>query len=109
MTALASRPTCRIASRSSTHLVAVVALAAVLLGPARAPGQTNYTWTQPTSGTSANWSAGPWSPGTPASGTGTLLNFNVFSGRSAYTFTNDLGPFTVNGIALNDWSTNLLT
>jgi autotransporter-associated beta strand protein len=85
-----------------------VAVVAAALSAGRADAQT-YAWTQPDSGTSANWSAGPWSPGTPVSGTSTVLEFNAFGGAGAYTFTNDIGAFTLNGMNLNNWGTNLLT
>ena len=52
---------------------------------------------------------GPWTPAVPTSGTSTTLTFNVLSGSGAYTFTNDIGPFTVNGLTFNSGSTNLLT
>ncbi len=68
-----------------------------------------YSWTQPLTGSTSNWSTGPWTPSTPISGTTTVLNFNVLAGSSAYTFTNDIGAFTVNGINLNNFSTGLLT
>src|SRR4051812_13800290 len=61
-------------------------------GPAAA--QT-YTWTQPASGTSGNWSAGAWAPAVPVSGTTTALAFDVYGGQSSYSFTNDVGPLTI--------------
>ena len=97
--------TSRPGTTTSRLAVAVAALLAAA-GPAAAQ---SYTWTQPSAGTAANWSAGPWAPGAPTSGTTTVLRFNVFSGRGAYTFTDDLGAFTLNGLIVNDWGANLLT
>ncbi|HEY2783544.1 MAG TPA: autotransporter-associated beta strand repeat-containing protein [Fimbriiglobus sp.] len=89
-----------------TGFVVLVGLIVAASSP-RAAAQ--YTWTQPLTGTTGNWSTGPWSPGVPTSGTTTVLNFNVLAGSSAYTFTNDIGAFTVNGLNLNNFSTNDLT
>jgi autotransporter-associated beta strand protein len=75
-------------------------LVALLVGPAAADAQT-FSWTQPPTGTSANWTTGPWSPGPPTSSTTTILEFNTYAGSGAFTFTNNVGPFTVNGINLN--------
>jgi autotransporter-associated beta strand protein len=92
---------------SLVRLTAAVVAAALVAG--RADAQTTYSWTQPGTGTAANWSAGPWSPGTPVSGTGTVLEFDALFGSGDYTFTNNLGAFTLNGMALNNWGASTLT
>jgi fibronectin-binding autotransporter adhesin len=89
------------------RIAAAVVVAALAAG--RADAQTTYSWTQPGTGTATSWSLGPWSPGTPVSGTGTVLDFAALFGSGDYTFTNNLGAFTLNGMVLNNWGANTLT
>src|SRR5262245_48189831 len=85
-------------------------VAALLVTSAAADAQT-FSWTQPPTGTSANWSVGPWTP-CPLVGSGsnaTILNFNTYAGSGDFTFTNNIGPFTVNGMNLSASGPNTLT
>jgi autotransporter-associated beta strand protein len=87
---------------------------ALLLGviaAAPAVAQNTYSW-QPT--TSGNWNVGTnWldqlnNPGVPLSGTDTQLVFNA-SGTTSYTATNDVGPFTLNRLTVNNTGTGTVT
>jgi autotransporter-associated beta strand protein len=93
----------------STRLAAVWGLA-LLAAPAA--GQTTYIWNQPATGTTGNWSTATWSPGVPVSGAANVLRFNglpVGTGTAnSFTFTNDLGAFTANGLILNNSTVNNL-
>lgn len=73
------------------------------------PAHAQFTWTQPYTGASTNWSTGPWTQGVPTSGTTTVLTFNVRSGSPDFLFANDLGAVTVNGLNFNQFGSNLLT
>lgn len=91
---------------SALRLAVAVVVAALAAG--RADAQT-YSWTQPETGTTANWSAGPWSPGTPVAGTTTVLDFNVPGGAGGFTFTNNIGSLTLNGMVFDNWGAGTLT
>lgn len=86
-------------------------LGLLAIGVAAAPAAAaDFTWTQPATGTASNWSApADWSPGVPVSAATSALIFNVNPGAVAYTFTNDIGSFTLNSLTFNNFSTSLLT
>jgi autotransporter-associated beta strand protein len=73
--------------------------------------QTTYAWTQPNSGTSGNWNNHPgWATGNPVSGTSTILSFTTLGGNAnAFTFTNDIGSFTANGLSFNNYGSGTFT
>jgi autotransporter-associated beta strand protein len=90
-----------------TRLVAAVVAVTVLAADARA--QT-YTWFQPATGTAGSWATATWVPGVPVPGTTTVLALNTLSGNTnSYTFTNDIGAFTANGLTFNNSGTGTLT
>src|SRR4051794_11113574 len=74
------------------------AAAVALLTPAAVTAQT---WTNPAGG---NWSVpGNWTPGVPTSGTTTALTFGSAATQAAtYTANNDLPPFTLNSVTINN-------
>lgn len=75
------------------------------------PSARGQTFQQPTAGTTGNWSsAALWTPGVPTSGTTTALTFQTLGGTTnAFTFTNDIGAFTVNSLSFNNYGTGLFT
>ena len=52
--------------------------------------------------------AANWTPALPVSGTATALTFEA-SGITSYTATNNIGPFTLNGLTVNNTGTGTVT
>jgi autotransporter-associated beta strand protein len=74
---------------------------ALLACMASVSAQTTYTWNQTTSG---NWNGATWINGTPVGASDATL---AFGGTTAYTATNNIGPFTLN--TMNFSSTGAVT